>query len=80
MTLSPHSNHKIQPLDQSHFKSLKSAYNAADDSWRVVSKPVQRLSQYELEAVLGKAYMNTATAEKAVNGLTLCVLWPYEFS
>ena len=32
ITLPPHTTHKLQPLDRTFFKSLKSAYNRAADS------------------------------------------------
>ena len=32
LTFPPHCTHKIQPLDRTFFKSLKSGYNAAADT------------------------------------------------
>ena len=33
ITLPPHTTHKLQPLDRTFFKSLRSAYNRGCDSW-----------------------------------------------
>ena len=76
LTLPPHSTHKMQPLDGSYFKSLKSAYNAAADSW-IVANPAKRISFFSMASIFGKAYLRSATPDKAVNGFQTCGIWPY---
>ncbi|XP_041351386.1 flocculation protein FLO11-like [Gigantopelta aegis] len=77
ITLPPHCTHKMQPLDRTYFKSLKSAYNAASDSW-MVANPGKRISLHDMAALFGKAFLRSATADKAVNGFRTCGLWPYD--
>ena len=77
ITLPPHCTHKMQPLDRSYFKSLKSAYNAAADSW-MVANPGRRITAYDMAAIFGKAFLRSATTDKAVAGFRTCGLWPYD--
>ena len=77
LTLPPKSTHKMQPLDTAYFKSFKSAYNAAADSW-MISHPGQKLSAFEVAGVFGKAYLRSATPEKAIRGFACCGLCPYD--
>lgn len=77
LTLPPHSTHKMQPLDRTYFKSLKSGYNAACDSW-MVANPGKRISFFEMAAIFGKAYLKSATPEKAVGGFACCGIWPFD--
>ena len=77
LTLPPKSTHKMQPLDTAYFKSFKSAYNAAADFW-MISHPGQKLSAFEVAGVFGKAYLRSATPEKAIRGFACCGLCPYD--
>ena len=56
ITLPPHTTHKLQPLDRTFFKSLKSAYNRAADSW-MSTNPGRRITFYEMGGIFGKAYV-----------------------
>lgn len=76
VTLPPHCTHKMQPLDRTLFKALKSAYNSASDTWMVAHKG-QRISFFDMAGIFATAYNKTATVEKAVNGFRVCGLWPY---
>ena len=72
ITLQQHSTHKMQPLDRSYFKSLKSAYNAAADSWMVP------IPAYNMAAVFRKAFLRSTTPDKAMADFRMCRLWPYD--
>jgi len=76
LTLPPHSTHKLQPLDVSFFKSLKSAYNRNADRW-MVANPGQRISVDKIATIFGKAYLQTATPEKLIRGFEVTGIWPY---
>jgi len=76
ITLPPHSTHKMQPLDRTYFKSLKSAYNSAADSW-MVSNPGKRITFANMAAIFGQAFTRSATPEKAIHGFEICGLQPY---
>ena len=75
--LPPHNIHKMQPLNRTYFKALKAAYNDSADSW-MVANPGRRISFYDIAAIFGKAFLRSATAEKAVHGFACCGLWPYD--
>ena len=77
LTLPPHSTHKMQPLDRTFFKALKSAYNAEADSW-MVSNPGRRITHYDIAGISGKAFLRTATPDKAIKGFECCGLWPFD--
>ncbi|KAK6191253.1 hypothetical protein SNE40_002988 [Patella caerulea] len=77
LTLPPHSTHKMQPLDRCYFKSLKNAYNQNADHW-MASNPGRRISIYEIAELSCKAFLASATPEKAINGFKLCGLWPMD--
>ena len=76
LTLPPHSTHKLQPLDVTFFKSLKSPYNRNADSW-MVANPGKRISVYEIATIFGKAYLQTATPDKPIRGFEVTGIWPY---
>ena len=75
ITLPPHCTHKLQPLDRTFFKPLKSAYNAVADSW-MTANPGRRISQYEIAGIFSKAYLQSATPDKAIKGFSCTGLWP----
>ena len=72
LTLPPHSTHKLQPLDRTFFKALKSAYNAEDDCW-MVSNP-GRIPLYDIAGISGKAFLRTATPDKAIESIYMHTL------
>ncbi len=55
ITLPPHSTHRMQPLDRTFFKPLKSAYNQAADQW-MRAHPGRRISFYDMGGIFGTAY------------------------
>ena len=77
LTLPPHCTHRMQPLDRTYFKSLKSGYNAAADSW-MVSHPGRRITFYDMAGIFGTAFMRMATPDKAIHGFKCSGLWPFD--
>ena len=75
LTFPPHTTHKLQPLDRSYFKSLKSSYNSCADRW-LVENPGRRISIHEIATLSGQAFNKTATTETAVSGLKVSSMWP----
>nr|KAI8763073.1 jerky protein homolog-like [Biomphalaria glabrata] len=69
LTFPPHCTHKLQPLDRTFFKSLKSTYNASSDSWMSCHKG-RRITSYEVVSIFSKAYVKVATIEKAMSGFS----------
>ena len=76
LTLPPHCTHKMQPLDRTFFKSLKSGYNAAADTWMVANRG-RKISFNDIAEIFCVAYNKVATVEKSVNGFRVCGLWPF---
>ena len=62
LSLLPHTSHKLQPLDQIFFKPLKSAFNAACQSW-MRSHPGRRITVKNLGKLFKRAYLKSATLE-----------------
>ena len=76
LTLPPHCTHKMQPLDRTFFKALKSAYNVAADTWMVTNRG-KRITFYQVAELFAVAYNKSATIEKSVKGFRMCGLWPF---
>ena len=68
--------HKLQPLDLTFFKSLKSNYNAATGNW-MASNPGRRISLFEMAGIFNTAYSTSAGVGKAVSGFDAARIWPY---
>ena len=47
LTLQPHTTHKMQPLDRTVFKALKSSYNTAVDNF-MCSNPGKRVTMFDV--------------------------------
>ncbi|CAB4013632.1 tigger transposable element-derived 6-like [Paramuricea clavata] len=67
LSLPPHTSHKLQPLDRSFFKPLKSAFNAACSTW-MRNHPGRRITVDKLGELFNAAYLKAATIENAVSG------------
>ena len=77
ITLPPHTTHKMQPLDRAYFKCIKSAYNAAADSW-MVANPGRTITAHDMAALIGKAFLRSDTPVKAVAGFRACGIWSFD--
>ena len=77
LVLPLHCTHRMQPLDTTFFKSLKTAYNNAVDSW-MVTNPGRRMSFCHMAGVFNIAFNKSATLVKPVAGLRACGRWPYD--
>ena len=76
ITFPPHCTHRLQPLDVSFFKSLKSVYNVESGNW-MTSNPGRRITMFEVAAIFASAYNRCASVQKAVSGFQSCGVWPY---
>ena len=77
LTFPPHCTHKMQPLDRTFFKSLKSGYNNSADNW-MTSHPGKRILFFEMAGIFAIAYNRAASIDKAVTGFLTCGLWPFD--
>ena len=71
----PHTTHRMQPLDVSFFKSLKSWYNIEVEIY-LRSSNGKTVKVYLVSKLVGKAFVKAATMESAVNGFRKAGLWP----
>jgi len=55
---------------------LKARYNSECDKW-MINHPGQRISQYDLVALFGAAFLQAANVQKAVNGFNAAGIWPF---
>ncbi|KAF2898701.1 hypothetical protein ILUMI_07476 [Ignelater luminosus] len=67
LSLPPHSNQKIQPLDRIFSKPFKTFYYETTDDW-TACHPGHTLSIYHFAEIAAKAFQETATVEKVVEG------------
>lgn len=64
ISLPPHTSQKLQPLDRSYFKSLKSAFNAACTKW-MRNHSGRRITILQLGELFNEAYVKSDTIENA---------------
>jgi len=65
----PHTTHKIQPLDRAAYGPLKVNCNSECDNWMTMHAG-RRISQYDQAELFGRAYVRTATMEKALSSFS----------
>lgn len=70
-----HTTHRLQPLDKSFFKSLKTNYNGASSSW-LRTNPGNTIKQTTVSELLGIAYSKSVRMDIALNGFKSTDIWP----
>lgn len=76
LSLPPHTSHKLQPLDRSFFKTLKSAFNVVCTSW-LRKHPARRITVDKLGELFSEAYLKSAIVENAVSGFRTTGIHPF---
>ena len=76
LSLPPHTGHKLQPLDRTFFKPLKSDFNAVSQSW-MRSHPGRRIAVENLGELFKTGYLKSATLENAINGFNCTGIHPH---
>ena len=51
-------------------------YRSECYSW-MVANPAKRISFFNIAAIFGRAFLKTASSDKAVRGFEVCGLWPF---
>lgn len=75
LTLPPHTSGKLQPLDKTVYKSLKTNFNIACNDWMIMH-PAKVITIYEIAALLGIAYPKAFTPNTIINGFKSTGIWP----
>lgn len=70
-----HTTHRLQPLDKSFFKSLKTNYNEASSTW-LRTNPGYTIKQSTVSELLGIAYSKSVRMDIALNGFKSTGVWP----
>ena len=76
LTLLPHSNHKLQPLDRSVYGPFKTFYNQAANTF-MVSHPVKTITIYDVAELVGKADEQALTPRIIRSGFAASDIWPF---
>ena len=76
IALPPHCTHKMQPLDRTFFKPVRSAYNSRCDNW-MLNNAGKRMTIHNVAGLFGSAFLATARASLAVSGFRSCGIWPF---
>lgn len=77
LTLSPHTSHKLQPLDVCVFGSFKSKLKIAFNDWhiRTVGKT---LSIYNIAELSKLAFLESFTPKNITSGFSKPEIWPFD--
>lgn len=75
ITFPPHTSAKLQPLDRTVYKSLKTNYNIACNNW-MLCHPGRTISIYDVATLFGEAYPKAVSPENVMNGFKCTGIWP----
>ena len=76
LTLPPHCNHKLQPLDRSIYGPFKTFYNQAANAF-MASHPGKTISIYDVAELVGKADEQALTPRRIRSGFAASGIWPF---
>ena len=76
MTFPPHCSHKLQPLDLTVFRPLKTYYNTVVTDW-MVSNPGKTLTIYEILKLAAKAIPLAFKLQNIQKGFKKLGIWPF---
>jgi hypothetical protein len=77
LALPSHCTHRLQPLDVSFFKSLKSYYNKEVQSW-LRRHPGRAVTEYQIAELFSTAYGYAASVGNCVSGFRKCGIIPFK--
>ena len=75
LSLPPHTSHKMQPLDITFFKPLKTYYHQSIEQW-MRAHPGRGVTMFQLSKLFGFAYGKAATVNIAVKGFRKSGIFP----
>nr|XP_022906536.1 uncharacterized protein LOC111418265 [Onthophagus taurus] len=77
MSIPPHTSHWLQPLDRTFFKSLKSNYYSACNSY-MINNPSRKITRLQFGTLLRLAWGKSANVDNGVSGFRTCGILPFE--
>lgn len=77
MSIPPHTSHWLQPLDRSFFKSFKSHYYSACNSF-MTNNPLRKITRLQFGTLLNSAWGKSASVENGTSGFKTCGIIPFE--
>ena len=75
--LTPHTTHKLQPLDLSYFKPLKAAYNESCCRW-LKMHPSRKITEYQVSELFNDAYSRVSNVSNLTNGFRAYRIFPFD--
>ena len=75
LTIPSHTSHRLQPLDRSGFRPLKSKYNQARTSG--CGLILKKYLQYNIPALVNKAYLAAFTPSNIQAGFNSTGIYPF---
>ena len=75
VSLPPHTSHRLQPLDLSFFKPLKTYYYQQLERW-MRAHPGRAVTQFQVACLFGAAYGKAASVSTCLNGFRKSGIYP----
>ena len=72
----PHCSNKLQPLDRTVYKPLKTYYNAGASAW-MTTNPGKSMTIYDVPELVGYAFPKAMTPENIQSGFRVSGIFPY---
>lgn len=77
LCLPSHTTQALQPLDRSFFKPLKTYFAQETRTWMINHKD-RKLNRHNVSALIGKAWVKSASVCNAVSGFKATGIYPYD--
>ena len=75
VTFPPHCTHRLQPLERTLFRCLKTSYSRACDRWLSANRG-RAITHHDVMPIFRQAYVNSATMQATVNGFAVSGIRP----
>lgn len=79
MSIPPHTSHWLQPLDRAFFKSLKSNYYSACNTY-MTNNPSRKITRLQFGTLLSSAWGKSANVDNGISGFKTCGIIPFELN
>ena len=76
LTISPHTLHYLQPLDQTCYEPFKTSFGMAMDGW-MHSHPGRIITIYDVQSLVAEAQLHSLIIRNIQNGFRVSGIHPY---